>query len=115
MNHYNKPQGLESALHAELSAKRQKLSESQPVALTQAPVPASQVVTAGSTALSQKTRCSYNITSSTKCGEVCIPLTKFCIKHVMNDPSQVNMLLHFFVFVLSYFSLKKGFVSDVRR
>ena len=34
-------------------------------------------------------KCSYNITSSTKCGEICIPMTKYCPKHIMNDPNQV--------------------------
>jgi hypothetical protein len=90
MSHYNKPQGLEAALHAELSAKRQKLSETQPVSLAQASSLPSPITTIGSTALSQKTKCSYNLTSSTKCGEVCIPLSKFCIKHIMNDATQVR-------------------------
>merc|ERR1712203_337154 len=34
-------------------------------------------------------KCSFNFTSSTKCGDICIPMTKFCQKHIMNDPNQV--------------------------
>lgn len=34
-------------------------------------------------------KCSFNITSSTKCGDTCIPMTKFCQKHILNDPNQV--------------------------
>ena len=34
-------------------------------------------------------KCSFNITSSTKCGDICIPMTKFCQKHILNDPNQV--------------------------
>lgn len=90
MSHYNKPQGLEAALHAELSAKRQKLSDNQPVNLAQVSALPSPVMTAGSTLLSQKTKCSYNLTSSTKCGGVCVPLSKFCIKHIMNDTTQAR-------------------------
>ena len=34
-------------------------------------------------------KCSFNFTSSTKCGDICIPMTKFCQKHIINDPNQV--------------------------
>ena len=37
-----------------------------------------------------KTKCSYYVTSSTKCGEVCIPLSKFCVKHILQDTNQVS-------------------------
>jgi len=95
MNHYNKPRGLEDALHAELLSKRQKLSENQYVALSQIPaLLSSPIATVGSGALSrQKKGCCYKLSTHTRCSEVCIPLTKFCIKHVMNDPKQVKLHL----------------------
>merc|ERR1719510_1667331 len=34
-------------------------------------------------------KCSYHLTSSTKCGDPVIPLSKFCIKHILEDTSQV--------------------------
>ena len=34
-------------------------------------------------------KCSFNITSSTKCGDIAIPMTKYCQKHILNDPNQV--------------------------
>merc|ERR1719464_865926 len=34
-------------------------------------------------------KCSFHLTSSTKCGDPVIPLTKFCIKHILEDTTQV--------------------------
>ena len=34
-------------------------------------------------------KCSFHITSSTKCGETVVPLSKFCLKHILEDPGQV--------------------------
>ena len=36
-------------------------------------------------------KCTYNLTTSTKCGEVCIPMAKFCVKHILEDDKQVGI------------------------
>merc|ERR1711997_104384 len=34
-------------------------------------------------------KCSFHISSSTKCGDPVIPTSKYCIKHILEDNSQV--------------------------
>lgn len=71
LNHYNRPQGLEAVLQKELMLKRKRHSEKGEYKPPSFP------------------KCSFNLTESTKCGEICIPMSKYCIKHVLQDPAQV--------------------------
>lgn len=70
--HYNKPQGIEAVLHAEQTEKRVRASEGP----SYKPQPGS--------------KCTYNITTNTKCGEGCVPMSKYCMKHILEDPNQVS-------------------------
>lgn len=87
LNHYNKPAGIESLLHSKLMERRIRLSETS-ASLMPNTVPGSL---AGRLTIPTPVvqKCSFNITSSTKCGDICIPMTKFCQKHILNDPNQV--------------------------
>ena len=87
LNHYNKPAGVEAVLHAKLMERRIRLSEANS-SLMSTTVPGSLAgkLTSSSPIVA---KCSFNITSSTKCGDICIPMTKFCQKHILNDPNQV--------------------------
>eukprot|EP00094_Tigriopus_californicus_P009695 TCALIF_09346-PA protein Name:"Similar to Kansl2 KAT8 regulatory NSL complex subunit 2 (Rattus norvegicus)" AED:0.05 eAED:0.06 QI:182/0.66/0.5/1/0.66/0.5/4/0/466 len=71
LNHYNRPQGLEAVLQKELMLKRKRHSEK------------------GEYKPPSFAKCSFNLTESTKCGEICIPMSKYCIKHVLQDSTQV--------------------------
>jgi KAT8 regulatory NSL complex subunit 2 len=86
LNHYNRPSGNEAVLHGKLMERRVRLSEANSNLI------ASNLVNlAGKLSTSSATvpKCSFNITSSVKCGEICIPMTKFCQKHILSDPNQV--------------------------
>ena len=37
-------------------------------------------------------KCTHNLTTSTKCGEVCVPMSKFCMKHILEDDKQVSFV-----------------------
>ena len=80
-------QGMEAFLHAKLMERRIRLSEANN-SLIQSTIPGSLAgkLTVPTPVLP---KCSFNITSSMKCGDICIPMTKFCQKHIMNDPNQV--------------------------
>lgn len=86
LNHYNKPAGMEAFLHAKLTERRIRLSEANN-SLVPSTVPGSL---AGKLSVPSpvQQKCSFNITSSMKCGDVCIPMTKFCQKHILNDPTR---------------------------
>jgi len=90
LNHYNKPAGLEAVLHAKLMERRIQANSNANANsnLSSTTIPGSL---AGklSTPTPIVAKCSFNITSTTKCGEPCIPMTKFCQKHIMSDPNQV--------------------------
>lgn len=73
LNHYNKPQGKDAVFASSVKQKRFKMTEG----------PSYKPST------NQYQKCSFNITSHTKCGETCVPLTKYCMKHVMEDSNQV--------------------------
>jgi len=87
LNHYNKPAGMEAFLHTKLMERRIRLSEANN-SLIQSTISGSLAgkLTVPTPVLP---KCSFNITSSMKCGDICIPMTKFCQKHIMNDPNQV--------------------------
>ena len=74
-------------MHAKLMERRIRLSEANN-SLVPSTVPGSL---AGKLSVPSpvQQKCSFNITSSMKCGDVCIPMTKFCQKHILNDPNQV--------------------------
>ena len=78
---------MEAFLHAKLMERRIRLSEANN-SLVPSTVPGSL---AGKLSVPSpvQQKCSFNITSSMKCGDVCIPMTKFCQKHILNDPNQV--------------------------
>ena len=86
LNHYNRPSGTEAVFHAKLMERRIRLSEANTAMM---PPASTSLAAKSSSSSSSAPKCSYNITSSTKCGDVCIPLTKFCVKHVIHDPNQV--------------------------
>ena len=69
--HYHLPHGVEAVLQAQLMEKRIRASEGPNY---KAP------------ALS---KCTYNLTTSTKCGEVCIPMSRYCVKHILEDSNQI--------------------------
>jgi len=87
LNHYNKPAGMEHVLHTKLMERRTRMREANSNLISTS-VPGSL---AGklSTPSPIVAKCSFNITSSTKCGDICIPMTKFCQKHIINDANQV--------------------------
>lgn len=96
MNHYNRPSGTDAVLHANLMERRVRLSEAS--SSTIAPVvPGGHGKASVAATASTLPKCSFNITSSMKCGETCVPLTKFCQKHMLNDPNQVLFRLCGFV------------------
>ena len=78
---------MEAFLHAKLMERRIRLSEANN-SLVPSTVPGSL---AGklSVPTTVQQKCTFNITSTMKCGEPCIPMTKFCAKHILNDPNQV--------------------------
>ena len=78
---------MESLLHSKLMERRIRLSESTANMMPNT-VPGSL---AGRLTIPTPVvqKCSFNITSSMKCGDTCIPMTKFCQKHILNDPNQV--------------------------
>ena len=69
--HYNKPQGLEAVMHAQLMEKRIRASEGSSFKPTAA------------------SKCTFNLTTSTKCGDICVPMSKYCFKHILEDPNQI--------------------------
>ena len=113
LSHYQSPKGLEAVLHHQQMERRIKLGDSGN-ALNTMNAPSAGINTssihinshasavAGSTVSTTSIggfgssykqtilpKCSYHLTSSTKCGDPAIPLTKFCIKHILEDTSQV--------------------------
>ena len=82
LNHYQRPQGMEAVLHHAFLERRSKLCEAQGSSSTSNPGPVQFKPTV-------LPKCSFHITSSTKCGETVIPSSKFCIKHILEDSSQV--------------------------
>lgn len=91
LNHYNRPAGVEAVLHAKLMERRIRLSEANSNLMPNN-VPGSlagKLAAPSSSATPYVQKCSFNITSSMRCGDVCIPMTKFCLKHILNDPNQV--------------------------
>eukprot|EP00096_Caligus_rogercresseyi_P016528 TRINITY_DN921_c0_g1_i1.p1 TRINITY_DN921_c0_g1~~TRINITY_DN921_c0_g1_i1.p1 ORF type:complete len:480 (-),score=126.30 TRINITY_DN921_c0_g1_i1:839-2278(-) len=72
LNHYHRRQGKDAFIASKVREKRRRLSE-------------------GSTSSSSNSgpKCTFSITSHIKCSEPCIPLSKFCLKHVLQDPAQV--------------------------
>merc|ERR1719192_100767 len=113
LSHYQSPKGLEAVLHHQQMERRIKLGESgtssstMNVSTTSGGTSASHITshTSGGTGTSVSStaiagyggsykqtilpKCSYHLTSSTKCGDPVIPLSKFCIKHILEDTSQV--------------------------
>ena len=112
LSHYQNPKGLEAVLHHQQMERRIKLGESgsainignNSVVSGSTPShisnhPSGVGASSGSgtnmsgfgTAYKQTIlpKCSYHLTSSTKCGDPVIPLSKFCIKHILEDTSQV--------------------------
>jgi len=87
LNHYNKPAGMEAFLHAKLMERRIRLSEANN-SLVPSTIPGSLAGKLSSPSPILP-KCSFNITSSTKCGDIAIPMTKYCQKHILNDPNQV--------------------------
>jgi len=91
LNHYNKPAGTEAVLHAKLMERRIQANSNATNAnsnLISTTVPGSLAGKLNTTS-PIVAKCSFNFTSSTKCGDICIPMTKFCQKHIINDPNQV--------------------------
>ena len=80
--------GVESVLHAKLMERRIRTSESNSSLMSTA-VPGSLAGKLTVPASPVTAKCSYNITTSTRCGDICIPMTKFCQKHILHDPNQV--------------------------
>ena len=113
LSHYQNPKGFEAVLHYQQMERRMKLGESGNSGnnMTTSNVNASAstghitahtsgIVGNSVSASSQfgfgnshkqisLPKCSFHLTSSTKCGDPVIPLTKFCIKHILEDTSQV--------------------------
>ena len=79
--------GIESLLHSKLMERRIRLSETN-ASLMPNTVPGSL---AGRLTIPTPVvqKCTFNITSTTKCGEPCVPMSKFCPKHILEDPNQV--------------------------
>jgi len=95
LNHYQRPQGLESVLHNAFLERRAKLGDqnitpgaSNNISGTAATPGSSSTATTAPSAVALP-KCSFHITSSTKCGETVVPLSKFCLKHILEDPGQV--------------------------
>ena len=78
---------MEALLHSKLMERRIRLSEANSNLMPNT-VPGSLAgrLTLPTTVVQ---KCSFNITSTMKCGEPCIPMTKFCQKHILSDPNQV--------------------------
>ncbi len=105
LNHYNKPHGAEALLYHRLMEKRQRaaaaaatghLSTTAAAAAAASTAAAStsagtENAAAGSSASSssQQQRCTFSMTETTKCGEEAVPMSKYCMKHVLSDPNQV--------------------------
>nr|ADD24202.1 protein C12orf41 homolog [Lepeophtheirus salmonis] len=70
LNHYNLRQGKDAIFAAKVKEKRLKASEE-------------------SSSKVNVHKCTFHITSHMKCAEPCIPLSKFCLKHIFQDRSQV--------------------------
>ena len=112
LSHYQNPKGLEAVLHHQQMERRVKLGESgcvvnninNPVgsgnsssihinvhSLSTSVGSVSGTNISGFGATYEQTilpKCSYHLTSSTKCGDPVIPLSKFCIKHILEDTAQ---------------------------
>lgn len=83
LNHYNRPQGVEAVLQAQLLEKRHRAAAATGGAVSvmaSAPAPEDNP-----TAM----KCTFNLTTNTKCGDACIPMAKHCMKHILNDQNQV--------------------------
>ena len=113
LSHYQSPKGLEAVLYHQQIERRLKLGESgagqstlntsnvgggsttshmathSSVSTSSAGAAASTIGIGNSYKQTILPKCSYHLTSSTKCGEPVIPLTKFCIKHILEDTTQV--------------------------
>ena len=112
LSHYQNPKGLEAVLHHQQMERRVKHGESgcavnninNPVgsgnsssihinvhSLSTSVGSVSGTNISGFGATYEQTilpKCSYHLTSSTKCGDPVIPLSKFCIKHILEDTAQ---------------------------
>lgn len=112
LSHYQNPKGLEAVLQHQQMERRIKLGESgnvvgnlntSSVGVTSSSHSTAHPSGAGGGSVSASSmsgfgglykptvlpKCSYHLTSSTKCGDPVIPLTKFCIKHILEDTSQI--------------------------
>jgi len=108
LNHYQRPQGLEAVLHHAFLERRAKLGEPSGASTsgnaggsnTSSAPPSGQPGPASSAGGASSgggyhfkptvlPKCSYHVTSSTKCGEAVVPLSKFCLKHILEDSGQV--------------------------
>ncbi len=91
LGHYNRPQGMEAVLQAQLMEKRVRASEgdsSKPPTVV---------------------KCTHNLTTNTKCGESCIPMSKFCLKHIMEDEKQVHYIMELFRTLFDLLRVPFGF------
>jgi len=100
LNHYQRPQGLEAVLHHAFLERRFKLGEQGSTSggagggssAAGGGWSSGSLGGGGGQAHFKPTvlpKCSYHLSSSTKCGDPVIPLSKFCIKHVLEDSGQV--------------------------
>ncbi len=89
MGHYNRPQGMEAVLQAQLMEKRVRASEGAGVGGLVGGDPGK--TQGASAAAAAAAKCSHNLTTTTKCGETCVPMAKFCVKHIMEDEKQVRL------------------------
>ncbi len=81
--HYNRPHGAEAVLQAQLMEKRVRASEAGNG------VGGSANGGAGGSDRPTVAKCSHNLTTNTKCGETCVPMSKFCVRHILEDDKQV--------------------------
>lgn len=74
LNHYSKPHGQEAILNQMLQEKRLRASGGGAEA---------------SSSSSKAAKCTFNLTTNTKCGDTVVPMSKYCVKHILHDPNQV--------------------------
>jgi len=70
LTHYHAPAGREALLAVRLREKRGVASGGKSSTVTVSP-------------------CQFHLTSTTKCGEVVVPMTRYCTKHIMEQQGQV--------------------------
>ena len=84
LNHYNKPHGQELVLYQQFMEKRIRAGQQQ-----QSQGGGGGGPDAGPASKSPFSKCTFNLTTNTKCGDICIPMSKYCVKHIMSDPGQI--------------------------